>query len=311
MHTLTKFFKTQLDCWPLAANNYAGLDNVEERTLTCGGFPVKIQFNPTRIRSTAANIDAAAIARRKCFLCRENRPDEQMSLETPHGFEILVNPYPIFCQHFTIASTTHRHQDQADFSVMAQMATDNRGYLFFFNGSKSGASAPDHLHFQACRATEIPLVGILTDNPGALMKSDNGFKCYFPDSLPMFCLHIVSTTFDHRTALWLDNLLPHIPLSGTPDKGMRNVMMWVDIDKSLHTLLFPRKSHRPSCYFAQGKQQILVSPGAVDMAGIIIVPRREDFDKLTAGDIMRIYDETSLDFRSEPVLTDLMLACDE
>lgn len=283
---IREFFNYQLDSWQLARNNYDSLINVEQRSIMFGKFPLRLQWNPGRIRSTAANVDTKSIKERDCFLCRENRPEEQITNEVMvAGYDFLVNPYPIFPIHFTISYREHTHQDNIDLSVMAKFAIQYPELVVFYNGSKSGASAPDHLHFQAGNKDVLPL----TDYVGYdIQRVDIRF---FPlvvrryKELPMKFLHITMSTLDEDK---IPEVLDKVNKL-CPDRSMRNILMFVKKPDLLEILLFPRKSHRPSCYFETGGNQILVSPGAVDMAGVIILPREEDFDKLTESHIEEIY----------------------
>lgn len=285
---IREFFNYQLDSWQLAQNNYNYLEKVEQRSIMFGEFPIRLQWNPGRIKSTAANVDTKSIAERACFLCRENRPDEQIIDEViVPGYDFLVNPYPIFPIHFTVSYREHIHQDNIDLIVMAKFAIQNPELVVFYNGSKSGASAPDHLHFQAGNKEFLPL----TDYVGYdIQRVDSQF---FPlvvrryEDLPMKFLHISISTYDEEE---ISEVLDKVNKL-CPDSSMRNILMFVKKSDLLEVLLFPRKSHRPSCYFETGGRQILVSPGAVDMAGVIILPREEDFDKLTVSQIEEIYSQ--------------------
>ena len=160
--TLHKFVGDQLSRWPLACDNFRALKNVKVRDLDAGGLTVKLQFNPARIISSAAKLDKADIAKRRCFLCRDNRPAEQSMVKFEgrknKKYHILVNPYPIFPDHLVIASA--RHTDQSiwrRYIDMLDLARKYDGFTFFYNGPKSGASAPDHHHFQAAPKGLIPL----------------------------------------------------------------------------------------------------------------------------------------------------------
>lgn len=306
MQSLESFYEKQAGLWPLVAENYGKLDFVEQRQVMCAGFPVLLQYNPGRIKSTAAKTDSKSIAARDCFLCREHRPKEQIVMDWNEDFEILVNPYPIFKYHFTIASKIHKHQDDVDFSQMAALSSAFGNYVFFHNGSRSGASAPDHLHFQAIPQTSLAIIDLLNTEPGDLIFSGKGCDIFINNSLPMASIHICCRDYCDIADKWINNLLVKDSVSGVADRSMRNVLMWKNADR-LHIVMFPRLNHRPECYYADGDKQILVSPGAIDMAGVLILPRYEDMDKLDFGQILRIYDEVSYDFRSAEVLQNLLI----
>lgn len=145
MIELKEFINRQLRLWPEAASRFKALEAVEIKDV--GGY--KVQFNPSRAVSTAAKVDAASVAARRCFLCAANRPEQQISLPW-EDLEILVNPFPIFPEHLTIAAKEHTPQSlRGRVEQMRRLSKELPGYTVFFNGAKCGASAPDHMHFQA------------------------------------------------------------------------------------------------------------------------------------------------------------------
>ena len=278
------FFYHQLQSWELARNNYQNLEKVEEKTFFFNNFPIKLQYNPTRIRSTAAKVDAASIAKRKCFLCRENRPAEQIIFDNLHDYDILVNPYPIFNLHFTISHKTHIHQDNISISAMMDFAVKHNNLVVFYNASKSGASAPDHLHFQAGNKDFLPICEYIDYQQWDFDIDKNDFKIRVSDTTPMPFYHLQFKHDCPEIDYHIDSL--------TNDKQFRNFLIWAK-DNIFNLLLFPRVKHRPDCFYATDDSQITVSPGAVDMAGVLILPHKEDFDKITKPDILRIYNEVA------------------
>ena len=290
-YRIKDFFYDQLDSWSLAQTNYKQLSAVEQRIIMFGNFPIILQWNPARIRSTVAKVDSTSISERPCFLCRENRPEEQMIDESLlPGYDFLVNPYPIFPYHFTISCREHCHQDKVNLLLMAEFAIEHPDLAIFYNGSKSGASAPDHLHFQAGNKDFLPLCDYIDYSTGRIVTDFFPLVVRTYSELPMKFLHITLQCDDKKT---LQSRFDSIDALCS-DKAMRNIFMFVNKDGFLEVLLFPRISHRPSCYFQTGDNQMLVSPGAVDMAGVIILPREEDFDKITKNDIVKIYSEVGL-----------------
>ena len=136
-----KFVGDQLSRWPLACDNFRALKNVCLKEMTVGGLPVKLQFNPARMISSAARLTKEDIAARRCFLCRDNRPPEQimMKFEGRKGkkYHILVNPYPIFPDHLVIAAA--RHTDQSiwhRYIDMLDLAGKYEDFTFFYNGNE-------------------------------------------------------------------------------------------------------------------------------------------------------------------------------
>ena len=292
------FLLEQNHTWKLSAGNYRGLDRVEEKEFMISGFKIKVQFNPERMRSSAAKVDQHSIAARKCFLCHENRPPEQNSLDLGNDFLLLVNPFPIFQTHFTIPSIHHIPQRlipnvEAMFNISRQM----EGYTLFYNGPECGASAPDHLHFQAGEAGFLPV-----ESEFEALKESAESLLFRSDQLRIWA-------FDHylrkMIAFETDNMLEGInvteniftrfwKIQSEKIEPMVNLLCYFREGKwMIH--LFPRKLHRPSQFFEQGELQLLISPASVDFGGVFITPRREDFDKITAADIVDIFSQVSLD----------------
>lgn len=299
----------QLEAWPMAAGNYRKLAGVRRKHLRFGDVPLSLQFNPARIISTAARTDAKSISQRPCFLCAANRPEEQFSLERlGDEYEVLLNPFPIFNPHFTIAATAHRHQDDTDFFAMARFAMEHPGLTAFYNGSRSGASAPDHLHFQAALTADIPLCAYLEQAPGKLLSLDHGSRFCLADQLAALALHIIAPEYQLIHLRWLNTLLPVSTDSMTPDRSMRNLFMWTDAAGRFHIVQFPRSAHRPACYYAEGDAQRLVSPGAVDMSGMLILPRECDFEGIDSFEAARLLAEVGFDITTLPALRTLLLS---
>lgn len=303
---LMSLIECQLESWSLARDNFHNLSAVRSRRMNLGDFHIRLQCNPARIKSTGAAIDKNAISERPCFLCGGNRPKEQMAAEIIPGWELLVNPYPIFPMHFTLPSTRHIPQDQMPLE-MAQMTEMMPGMAIFFNGAKAGASAPDHLHCQAVLKEELPIIDMAenfhrdTDRP-FMLSSDFGLNLPF-----IFVSAIVTPDIYGMRTL---NTLPEITgvsADGSLDHGLKNVILWIDNSSMLRAVIIPRRAHRPSCYFAEGDQKHLVSPGAIDMAGVVILPRPEDFDSLTESDLWTIYNETAYQNSLPPLTLSAML----
>lgn len=286
---MNDFIETQLAMWPEAKERYLALGRTQRRLFRIGDFEGAFQWNPGRMGSTGAKIDKESIGRRPCFLCSENRPKEQLSVKVNDSWELLVNPFPIFPVHFTVVSTEHRPQDTPPLE-MAGMAEHFPDLVFFFNGAKAGASAPDHSHLQAVLKRELPIIGLAESNhpvskPG-IMRSD-----MWGLDLPFIFLSAVITDDEEGGGDYLRMLaLTGGDKEGNPDKGLRNVFCWKGDDGLLRMIVIPRQKHRPSCYGTE-KGQLLVSPGAVDMAGIVILPREEDFNSISEIRMREIYAE--------------------
>ncbi len=294
LESINDFYEAQFREWPGLKASYDALMTAERRIMDMAGMNVGLQYNPQRRQSTEAAVDSSSLAKRPCFLCKTNRPKEQQSLKIIDGWDWLINPYPIFPVHFTIVSKAHEPQEEIPLDMVA--AADAAPCLaFFYNGARSGASAPDHLHFQATLKDELPLLPIVerchtADKSGIMLSTD------FPADLPMKFWSLV--VMPDPTGMQLLSILPKLygfdATTGAPDPGMVNVIVWMDASRRLRVVVFPLKHHRPACYYAEEKDRCLVSPGAVDMAGLFILPRKEDFDRLDTEGIKDIYDQCGL-----------------
>lgn len=288
---INEFIEQQLELWPEARERYLALGKTERRKFRIGDFEGAFQYNPARIVSTAAKTDAASVAARPCFLCKDNRPEQQLAVRLGGKWEMAINPYPIFPVHFTIISTLHEPQSVPPLE-MAAIADSFPDLAVFFNGASGGASAPDHLHMQAVLKSELPLLKLVekhhpVDKPG-IMPSD-----MYGLDLPFFFLSAVITDDEEGGEDYMKMLaFTGEGADGKPDRGLRNVFCWKGADGLLRMVVVPRRSHRPSCY-GTGAGEFLVAPGAIDMAGVVILPRKEDFDKITDGDLARVYSEVT------------------
>jgi len=298
INILTDFLNQQVRDWPLAAGNYRGLKKVEEKEFQFDGFRIKVQFNPERIRSSAAKVDKKSIENRACFLCLDKLPKEQGGIAQGDDFVILVNPFPIISQHFTIPKRTHVDQSFSEnLDGMLSLAKSMQGYTLFYNGPKCGASAPDHMHFQAGNKnfmpveTEYPL--IKNSQSEVLSNTANVEIRAFANYLRK----MISIESDDRNemakavSVFYNSFAEMQPAEKEP---MLNVICSFAEGKYIMHL-FPRKLHRPLQYFAKGNQQLLISPASVDFGGVFITPRREDFEKITADGIADIFKQVSVD----------------
>ena len=298
----------QLASWPEAARRYSDLREVKIKEITIGGMPVRVQYNPARAVSTLARTDAASIAARPCFLCRENRPQQQESMpfEGCDGrrYEILVNPFPIFPEHFTVPAVDHVPQRIAGrFPDMLRLADTFSDMTVFYNGPESGASAPDHFHFQmGCRGflpveRHFGLLGPRTVmRPGAAVIALT--SAYIP-GLPV----ITAPDAKSAEAAFL-RVLRSLPVSPSTGEPQLNILCWkerTDSDTVFRILVIPRKAHRPSCYYAPEGEAVRISPASVDLGGVFIVPVEEDFRRANAEVLQSIIRET-VDTSWQPVI---------
>jgi ATP adenylyltransferase/5',5'''-P-1,P-4-tetraphosphate phosphorylase II len=292
------FLLQQNKSWQLSADNYRGLTKVGEREFLIDGYQIRVQFNPERMRSSNASVDQNSIAARKCFLCTENRPAEQNKLDLGNNFLLLVNPFPIFHQHFTIPSVRHTPQLlTGSLEAMFEIARQMKGYTLFYNGPESGASAPDHLHFQAGENGFMPVESefewMKQKSEHILFQSDKLTIWAFDDYLRKMIS--IETNNLGEGVIAIGNLLNRFrEIQPEKIEPMINLLCYFRDGKwILH--LFPRKLHRPRQFFEKGSHRLLISPASVDFGGVFITPRREDFDKITANDITDIFHQVSLD----------------
>ena len=276
---ISRFFNRQLEMWEDARHRFRDLKHVEVRQLS---DQLKVQFNPARIVSTGAKIDKHTLGERPCFLCERNRPKEQMTKQIDDHFQLLVNPFPILPVHFTIPATKHQPQSiYRHYGEMHRLLSLHSELMVFYNGPKCGASAPDHLHFQAGTSGVLPLQTNwqrlsrnLTD---VISLTDEEKISVLRDFLvPAFV--IISKSEDSDEELF-HRLYRSMPMRGDESEPMMNIIAWRKGDEFI-SVVIPREKHRPDAYFAEGEAQMMVSPGALDMAGLIITPREEDFSKI-------------------------------
>ena len=290
--SLQRFFDLQLDRWADANRRYRDLQRVETRELPVGASSLVAQWNPARIVSTGAKIDNKTLSERPCFLCEQNRPKEQMRRLVDNKWELLVNPFPILPMHFTIPSLKHRPQAIKDsIGQMYRLLTDYPELLVFYNGPKCGASAPDHAHLQAGTSGVVPLQKSwqrLSRELTPVVQLSDDATISIIDDYPCPALLIRSTTKDAGERLFR-HVYAALPLREGETEPMMNILGWRREGEYL-LVVIPREKHRPACYTAEGDEQFIVSPGALDMAGLMITPREEDFRRLTpelAVDILR------------------------
>lgn len=304
------FIRHQLDTWSLARKNHEALAHVQTRTLSLGANDITVQFNPARAVSTCAKVDKASIAARPCFLCLSHKPEEQESVRIllDEPFSLRLNPYPILPGHLTISTESHQWQTLADKTSrrLPERLVDwlekhfASGYTVFYNGAKCGASAPDHFHFQAVRQEDVPLIRqweklMSTAVEKGFEPLSDGKSCIAYDIEGYFCpIRAFITQGGLATGVRLiDSYLHSLPLHEGETEPRYNLFAWNDPRYGFVTVYIPRTAHRPQCYTAEGDTQLIVSPGALDMAGILVTAREEDFQKLDADTLRQIYHEVT------------------
>lgn len=290
---IDKLFSRQLLNWQLVQDNYAALDRLATREIvipvgdSMQDSHIVLQYNPERLRSSSASIDDASLKARPCFLCSENQPKEQETVVWDNRYKIQVNPYPIFSRHLTISAIEHTPQ-RIDGRIVDMMSIAHQlpEHVVFYNGPKSGASAPDHMHFQAGLRSQLPICNELFNATISLFDANEKglFGIITQLGRPVFYIEALSIEQGEE---WFNSLLKELPVKRGHDEPLLNVLCWHD-GNGWCIAVFPRRKHRPACY-GTGEDQFVLSPASVDMGGLWAVAREEDFNNLTLHDVMLIY----------------------
>ncbi len=302
---IKSLFLDQLSSWKLARDNYAGLKTVQTKTVSFGDFDVRVQFNPARMVSSGAKVDAKSIAARPCFLCAANRPAEQRSIDFG-DYEILVNPFPIFPEHFTIPRREHVPQHiKPFFGDMLELSKALDDYLIFYNGPQCGASAPDHMHFQSGSKNFLPLV-----NEYKRMKETHTELLVTSEKMQLYrminylrMVYVVESSEKESAIDSFEKIYNHLTAGTSPsgagqavksgDEPMLNIVSTYENGKWT-VFIIPRKAFRPWQYSVEGKRQLLVSPATVEMGGVFITPVKAHFERISKEDIQSILEQASL-----------------
>lgn len=288
--SISRFFNRQLEVWTDARHRFRDLKHVETRQFS---DQLKLQWNPARIVSTGAKIDKKTLGERPCFLCDKNRPKEQMSKQIDEKFHLLVNPFPILPVHLTIPARKHQPQlIYKNYGEMHRFISLHSDLMVFYNGPKCGASAPDHLHFQAGTNGILPLQTNwqrLSRNLTDIISLNDEEKISVVRDFIVPAFVIISKSAESDEVLFR-RLYKAMPQRGDETEPMMNIISWRKGEEFI-SVVIPREKHRPEAYFAEGDAQFVVSPGALDMSGLIITPREEDFRKLTEEKALSLLQE--------------------
>jgi ribosomal protein S18 acetylase RimI-like enzyme len=287
----------QKNTWPDLREGYESLKDVRERDLPCKGFSVRLQYNPRRIKSSLADVSEKNVNERRCFLCLNHLPEGQKGILVRSDYLILCNPMPVFSSHFTVSHLDHRLQVIAEYidTFLQLMADFGSGWTVLYNGPRCGASAPDHLHFQAAPSGQMPIEKEIREGERlTLMKQ--------VDNVLLYRLRDLG-----REVIILEGNKPMAV--GGAFKGFLNALKKVLLideepmmniagfykERKWRLVIFPRRKHRPDAFSREGDAQVVVSPGVIDMGGLLITPIKKDFDRLDAAAVEGIYGEVSLD----------------
>lgn len=291
-----KLLDYQLSIWDLAKNNFNALNEVETKSFEDkNGIVFRIQFNPHRINSTAAKTDPQSIANRKCFLCLENLPKEQKGVSIIENYLILVNPYPIAPKHFTITNLSHQPQliDKSFGDLLTISELMNSNYLVFYNGPKCGASAPDHLHFQSVEKKFLPFYEfselLLKKFSDVVFQNSNISVLAYDDNYRKAI--ILKSEEKVEILSYFKELLKVISkIDNYDQEPMLNILVIYD-NGNYEVTIFLRKKHRPDRFYSENEDNLIISPASIDLAGVLITPRKEDFEKISLADIESIFQE--------------------
>lgn len=305
MQELRKFIKDQLSVWPLAASNFRALKSVRTKTVKLGGLECRVQYNPARVASSTADTSPEVIAARPCFLCVANRPAEQSHIrfEGRKGrlYNVQINPFPIFPQHLVIARSEHIPQViWHHFPDMMDFSRRYPDWTVFYNGPASGASAPDHLHFQAVPRGLMPLetaIDAFLDAPGEPMASNKDATLYHYPAYTRGVFALKATTSKSLSKLFY-RLLCCCSAAEMTDEPPFNLYTWYR-DGEYRTLVILRGAVRSHHYFSDGPDHLSISPGAADMAGVFVAPFESDFEKVTDGMLEEMLSEVSVSAEME------------
>ena len=293
---LDAFFAAQLELWPDADERYKALAGVQTRKFDNG---ITLQYNPARMVSSAAKVDVVSVGERPCFLCAKNRPSQQIELDAMGSLTVLVNPYPILPSHLTLPLKEHTPQLwrglYADALHLAKMW---QGRVLFYNGAKCGASAPDHAHLQSVRVCDVPLLNeawadAVADTMEPLCMSSEGSVYGVTGYVVPFFMIVTKNV--SASVMLMEKLAAALPVACDEAEPMMNLFVYYSQAEGYVTIVLPRAKHRPACYFAEGEELRVVSPGALDMAGLVITPRGDDFNKITADEALAMLQEVAID----------------
>ena len=299
----------QKKSWPDLRKGCQVLRDVRERDVTCGGFSVRLQYNPGRIKSSLAAVGERGANERRCFLCLDHLPEGQKGILLRSDYLILCNPMPVFSSHFTVSHIDHRLQAITEHidTFLLLMADLGSGWMVLYNGPKCGASAPDHLHFQVAPSGQMPIEKEICEGEKlTLMKQVDGVLLYRVRDLGR---EVIILEGDDPMAVGgafkgFLNVLKKVLL--IDEEPMMNIAGFYE-ERRWRLVIFPRKKHRPDAFFREGDARVVVSPGVIDMGGLLITPIEKDFDRLNAAAVEGIYGEVSLDGETVKRAIDTML----
>ncbi len=281
LDAIDRLFESQIEEWPQLKYGVEGLTRARSREFVVNGFPVVARHIPHRIGSTTARVDPEAVRKRPCFLCAENLPDPEKALVFDQKFVIACNPFPILDNHLSIVLREHTPQRiEGHFMTMLELGAQLPGYVILYNGPECGASAPDHMHFQACLFDGMPFVEDLEHASGGVIPDYPRSVFVLRDSDRVRLSRRFSKLFLSLEAHSRDRVEPMFNLVALYRDGD-----WV-------VVVFPRSKHRPQVFHTG---ELTWTPGAIDLCGVVVLPVESDLDRITAADIQKVFGEVSLE----------------
>lgn len=294
---LLQLLEEQKRIWPMAAAGYASLQDVQVREVKCSTFSAWLQFNPKRIVSTNAKVDAKSINSRRCFLCVDHLPPEQKGILYEDEILVLCNPMPIFGAHYTVSHLKHLPQlIEPYLDTFLRLARDlSPQFTIFYNGAQCGASAPDHIHFQIAPADKIPIeLEAVESHRRERAGEIDGVAIFLLRDLGRAVILFEGTSIERVTRVIRRQLEKIKAILNIADEPKINVICNYSTPQ-WRVILFPRHKHRPEVFFKEGDDKVVISPASVDMGGLIITPVEKDFNTVNANMIETIYREVSWD----------------
>ena len=299
------FFNMQINEWEFARKNYETLKELKVKEFNFPDASVVVQFNPHRVGSTLALVDEKSIANRKCFLCDANLHPEQKGIELTKNYTLLVNPFPIIPVHFTAKFNKHHPQKISDNFIEILNGAEALGenYFLLYNGPEAGASVPEHRHFQGGTKKHFPLINFI-GNILAGKKTEKGLpKIDEEKNIEGATLYSVRDTLrrilvikgkDKEAIEKLFFIVFGVMTNLFPSAKETKLNLVSTMQNGEHLLfIFPRKAHRPKCFYAEGEERLLVSPATLDFGGVVVLPRKEDFEKITQSDVEQIFSDVA------------------
>lgn len=290
-------YRQQRETWNMARNHYRMFESIERREIGFGKFRFILQHNPARARSTCADLSKQVIENRRCFLCAANLPEDQKGFILLNKYLMLVNPFPIFNQHLTISDFKHIPQRIENRIIdLLEMTRILPTFTLFYNGPLCGASAPDHFHFQAAQKGVMPIdteIDQLTPDQKKILVNKEDIIAYTIPGYLRNCI-VIESDWKEPIDYFFAQLIKILLFNDEAGEPLMNLIS--SFNKGQYRLIiFPRKAQRPSCYYREGAERIVVSPASVELGGIIVTPREEDFQRITIEDLEQIFREVSID----------------